>query len=130
MARSPVVGDLGRFVHVSADAMADILAHDGEAVRLHIRLHGVGDVGDAVALAGLRKSFKKALTSHVDQPLCLFGNFSAGVSGCAVAVEAADVCAHVHTDDIALLEHPGTRDAVDDLVIDGHAHAGGIAVVV
>ena len=56
VARRPVVGDLGRFVHVSADAMADILAHDGEAVRLHIRLHGVGDVGDAVALAGLRKS--------------------------------------------------------------------------
>ena len=110
--------------------MADILAHDGEAVRLHIRLHGVGDVGDAVALAGPRKSFKKALTSHVNQPLCLFGNLSAGVSGCAVAVEAADVCAHVHADDIALLEHPGTRDAVDDLVVDGHAHAGGIAVVV
>ena len=36
----------------------------------------------------------------------------------------------VHADDIALLEHPGTRDAVDDLVIYGHAHAGGIAVVV
>ena len=90
----------------------------------------MGDVGDAVALAGLRDPLKEALTSYVDQPLRLFGNGSAGVGGRAVAVEAADVCAHVHADDIALLEHPGTRDAVDDLVIDGHAHAGGIAVVV
>ena len=32
--------------------------------------------------------------------------------------------------DIAIFEHPGTRNAVNDLVIDGHAYAGGIAVVV
>ena len=46
------------------------------------------------------------------------------------AVEAGQKGAHVHADDIALLEHPGTRDAVDDLVVNGHAYAGGIAVVV
>ena len=54
----------------------------------------------------------------------------AGVSGRAVAMEASDVCAHVHADDIALLEHSRTRDTMDDLVVDGHAHTGGIAVVI
>ena len=45
-------------------------------------------------------------------------------------MEAADKRAHVHADDVALLQHPLTGDAVDDLIVDGDAHAGRITVVV
>ena len=45
-------------------------------------------------------------------------------------MEAADERAHIHTDDVALLQYPFAGDAVDDLVVDGDAHAGRIAVVV
>ena len=45
-------------------------------------------------------------------------------------MEAADERAHVHADDVALLQHPLAGNAVDDLIVDGDAHAGRIAVVV
>ena len=45
-------------------------------------------------------------------------------------MESADERTHVHADDIALLQHPLAGDAVDDLIVDADAHAGGIAVVV
>ena len=60
----------------------------------------------------------------------LVGHLPAGVGAGAVAVESADERTHVHADDIALLQHPLAGDAVDDLIVDADAHAGGIAVVV
>ena len=130
MARRAVVRHLGRLVHLSADAVADILPHDGEAVLLHILLHRVTDVRDAAALAGVFDALEEALPRDVDEPLRLLGNLSAGVGRRTVAVEPADIRAHVHADDIALLQDPFAGDAVDDLVVDGDADAGGIAVVV
>ena len=55
------------------------------------------------------------------QPHGLVAHLAAGVGGGAVAVEAADVGAHVHADDVALLQLPGAGDAVDDLLVDGDA---------
>ena len=42
--------------------------------------------------------------------MCLVGHLPAGVGAGAVAMEAADVGAHVHADDIALLQHPLDRE--------------------
>ena len=110
--------------------MTDIFPDDAEAVGLHIGLHGGGDVRQAAALAGVFHALEKALLGDTDQPQRLVGHLTAGVGAGAVAVEAADERAHVHADDVALLQHPLAGDAVDDLIVDGDAHAGGVAVVV
>ncbi len=124
MARCPVVGDLRR-LRASADRCRD--RHTPARRRSRSPPHTPAPrrrCSTGGSPPGHTNALKEALTSHPDQPLCLVGNLPAGVSGCTVAVEAADVRAHVHTDDVALLQHPVARDAVDDLVVDGDAHAG------
>ena len=124
------VGYLRRLVHMVTDAVTHILPHDGIAMRLGILLHSGRDVGQAIALPGVFQPLEEALLCHTDQIHVLVGHLPAGVSAGAVAMDAADVGAHVHADDIALLQYPWTGNAVDDLVVDGDAYAGGIAIVV
>ena len=47
----------------------------------------------------------------------------------AVPVESSDIRAYIAADDIALFQHPGSRDAVDDLVVDTDTDAGRIALI-
>ena len=130
MAGAAIVGHLRRLVHVAPDAVTHILPDDAVALTLGIRLNGGGDVGQAIALLGVPDALKEALLGGTDQPQRLVGHLPAGVGAGAVAMEAADERAHVHADDVALLQHPLAGDAVDDLIVDGDAHAGRIAVVV
>ena len=53
---------------------------------------------------------------------CLIADLTAGIGGGTVAVEAADESTYVYADDVALLQLPGTGDAVDHLVV--HRDAG------
>ena len=48
-AASTVVGYLGTFVHVAADAVSAHFAHNGVAAFFAVGLHGIGDVAYAVA---------------------------------------------------------------------------------
>ena len=110
--------------------MTDILPDDAEAVGFHIGLHSGGDIRQAVALPGILDALEKALLRNTDQPHGLVGHLPAGVGTGAVAMKPSDKRTHVHADDVALLQHPLAGDAVDDLVVDGDAHTGRIAVVV
>ncbi len=65
---------------------------------------------------------QEALLGHFDQLFCLIADLTAGIGGGTVAVEAADESTYVYADDVALLQLPGTGDAVDHLVV--HRDAG------
>ena len=105
-----------------------------EIVRAKTLIMDFSDQFDGVvtedALPGVFQPLEEALLCHTDQVHVLVGHLPAGVCAGAVAMDAADVGAHVHADDIALLQYPWTGNAVDDLVVDGDAYAGGIAIVV
>ena len=47
----------------------------------------------------------------------------------AVTMEAADVGANIHADDVALFQHPLTGNAVDDLVVDADACRSGKSAI-
>src|SRR3954449_5863463 len=47
--RLPIVGDVGLFMHLVPDPVANELADDGVAVRLGVRLDGPADVPEAAA---------------------------------------------------------------------------------
>ncbi len=132
MPRSGGAMAAGRMCPHSSACCSPMVTHIPIRRRLHIgiRLNGGGDVGQAIALPGVLDALKEALLGGTDQPQRLVGHLPAGVGAGAVAMEAADERAHVHADDVTLLQHPLAGDAVDDLIVDGDAHAGRIAVVV
>ena len=124
------VGDLGVFVHGAADAVADELADDAEALGLAELLDGGGDVAEPSAnLALLDGLFERGLGDF--EELCGFGrDLADGVGDGGVGVEAVDDDAAVDGEDVAFFEDAlGVGDAVDDLVVDRGAEGGGIAVV-
>ena len=91
---------------------------------------GPGQIRQPIALAGVPEPLEEALPGHLDEPGRLLRDPAAGVGGRAVAVVSVLEGAHVNGDNVPLFEHPIARNAVDDLVVDRHAHAGGKAVVV
>ena len=110
--------------------MTHILPHNGETVVLHILLDGGGNVAQSVPFGGLGNAFKKALPGHIDQALRFFGDLPAGEGGATVAVVSAKERAHVDADDIALLQHPLSGNAVDNFIVHRRTDAGRKPVVV
>ncbi len=72
---------------------------------------------------------EEALPGHVDQILSFRRNLAAGEGRGAVPVESSDIGAYIDADDVTLLQHPWTRDTVDDFVIDADTDAGRIALI-
>src|ERR1051326_5241707 len=66
-ARLSVVRDLRVFVHFSADAVADVVAHDAVAVCLGERLHGPADVAEVLARPALKYRALKTLLGDADK---------------------------------------------------------------
>lgn len=62
-----VVRDLGCLMHVASDAVADIVAHNAEAVRLGILLDRRADIVDAVSCSCEFQSLIKALTCDLNE---------------------------------------------------------------
>ena len=96
---------------------------------LHIDLDGVADVAHPAAPAGVFDALPEALLGDFDQALRLRTDLSAQIGGGAVAVEAADQGAYVHTDDVALPQLSGAGDTVDDHLVHRDAGRAGEAAV-
>ena len=118
MACGAVVAYIGGLVEVSAHTVSGEITDDGEAVGLHVLLDGVADVGDTAAFPGKFHALPEALFGDADQLQGLLAHLTTGVGARTVAVKAADVGAYVNADDVAVLQHTGTGDAVDDLFVD------------
>ena len=71
--RSPgtVVRDLRVLVHLAADAVADVLADDREALAFDVGLDGCADLADPRAGAGGADATPERLSRDIDQPLRL-----------------------------------------------------------
>ena len=115
---------------MTSDAVSDVLPDDRIAVALDVRLHGGGDVKEAVSLSCLRDTLEKALAGHVNQVLRLRGDRATRECGATVAVITADERAHVHADDIAFFEAALPRNAVYDFLVDADTDTRGESVVV
>ena len=129
MARWAKVGYLRRLVEFGPHTVAHEVPHDGAAVCFHVLLHRVGDIIDPVAGAGELDALPEALFGHMDQMHGLVAHLSAGEGGGAVAVEAVQKGTHVHADDVALLQLPGTGYAMDDFLVDRDTGGAGETAV-
>src|SRR3990170_2536018 len=97
--------------------------HDAETVALALRLHGVGDVADAVPRPALHDGLVEALARDIEELLDSLGDRPDRQGDGAVAVVALDDAAEIEPDDVAVLELSlGRGDAMDDLVIYRGAH--------
>ena len=117
-------------MHIPANTVAHIFAHHGIAVCLHKGLHCVGYIRQAVALPGELQTLKEGILGHTDEAQGFVGHLAAGVGAGAIAMVAADICTHIHADDVTLAQHPFAGDTVDDLIVDADAYTGRITVVV
>src|SRR5207245_914601 len=118
-------GDLRVFVHDAADAVADVLMHDAEAGRLGVLLHAQGDLRPPLAAAQLRHGDLQHLLAHLDQPAPLRADLADDNRGRRVRAPAVELAGGVDLDQIALADHAGAGNAVDDLLVEGDAGRGG-----
>ena len=101
-----------------------------EAEGLHVGLDRVADIGHPVSAPGQLNALPEALLGDFNEFFCLVAHLPAGIGGGAVPVEAADIGAHIHADDVPLLKLAGPRDAVNHHLVDGDTGGGGKARVV
>ena len=125
-----VVGHVGVFVHVVADAVAHVLTHHAVAVGLCQRLHRMADVAQVVARNGLLYAGLKAVAGALAQALDLVGHL-AHVEGPGVVPRPAGlVGARVNGEDVPILQdHVGERETVHDLLVHRRADAAWEAAV-
>src|SRR5258705_1835077 len=120
----PVVGELRLLVHLGADAVADELADDAVAAGRGGVLDRGRDVAEVGAGNGGRDAGHHRQAGRVDE----LGDLGAGGADDerpgAVAMPAVVDGPGIDRYDLALADQPLTRDAVDDLVVDGDAQAG------
>ena len=116
-------------VHLRADTVADVIAHDGIPLGLRIVLNSRRDIGDAVACNGVLYPLKKALAGGGNEAKRLIAALAAGICPRAVSDKTLICRADIDADDIALLKAALAGYAVNDLVVYRDADAGRIAVV-
>src|SRR5262249_8260007 len=119
------VRDLWILVQRATDAVADEGSHDRQAVALHVRLNRVGDIRQAPARPALLDGLIEALAGDVEQLLHLRGHVTDRDGDRAVRIVPIDDTPEIQAHDVAVLEAAmGGRNAVDDLLVDGHADRG------
>ena len=130
-----VVGDVGLLVHGRADAVPHVVLDDARRIgQAHdVVVDGPADVADAPSRGECGDTPPHGLASDGAQALPGLPRRSVasveddGERG--VAVPSVEDGSAVEGDEVARLENPLPRDAVDDLVVDGHADLRRIAPV-
>ena len=131
LARAPVVGHRGLHVHARSDAVADVLLDDavGLPSGTHHGLHRMSDVRQSIPGARRGKTGPKGFLGHTRELPKILGHIAHEHREGSITVPAIDDGAAVDGDDIALGQPSGTRDAVDDLLVDRHADMRGEPVI-
>ena len=96
-----------------SDIVKSAAGRDKGKLFFDIALDGAGQIRQAIPLSGVLESLEKALAGHVNEPLGLLRDPTAGVSSGTVAVVPVLERTHVNGDDVPLPEHPAARDAVN-----------------
>ena len=109
--------------------MPDEAADDREAVLLGGDLDRVRDVGEPVAGPALLDPSRKGGPAAFEQPLHVGGDLADRERVSRVGDEAVECDAHVHREDVALLERAQARNPVHDHVVRRGADRGRVAAV-
>ena len=126
----PVIGDGRVLVHLPADAVPDVFAHDRKAVRFRMRLHRCADVVQRRACTQVFDRLPEALLGDAHELLLFLADGADRKSARPVAVEPVFIGAQIDADDVALFENDVLRgDAVHDDLVDGGADACGVAAI-
>lgn len=121
----PVVGNLGFLVEAPADAMADKLANDAEAMADDEVLDGSAKIAQPTAGTGVGNRLEQRLLSDSQQSFGIVRDVARGDGGGVVADETGLDDANVDFDDIARHDSPRTTDAMNDLLVYGNADVAG-----
>ncbi len=124
-----VVGDVRRFVHLPADAVADVLTHHTESERFGGRLDGVSDVAKSVPAPELAHPVPQRLLGDIEQTLHLVGHITDRHGECRVTVPALVDRSGIDRDDVAVAEGVAVGDSVDDRRVRRCADRGGEPVI-
>jgi len=115
--RAAVVQHLRVLMEDLPDAVTAELAHDREARGFRVPLDGVADVAERGARAHLRDTEPETFPADVTQPPRCDRGLAGDEHPAGVPVEAILDDGDVEIDDVAMLQHPLTRDAMTDLVV-------------
>ncbi len=116
-----VVRNLRLLVQLAADAVPDKLADHRVAVLDDVLLHRGGEVAEHPAVAGVVDRHVQRLLGRRHQVQGLLGDIAGRHGQRIVADPALVLDADVHLDDVAVLDHARSADAVDDLLVDRDA---------
>ena len=118
-------------MQVATDAMAGVVLHHRIAMGLDVVLNGASDIQQAVARLDAGQTLHERFLGHPGEPLGLLaGPLAHTEADAAIAVVALEVGTRVDLDQVASTDHPfAAGDAMDDLMVDRGADAGGKAVV-
>ena len=122
------VRNVGGFVEVYTDAVANVALDGREAILHDVRIDRVADITHTVTHAESGDTAEEAFTRDVDQLLRLGRDCSHTDGARCVTVYAIPICANIDLDDITRTDHTLLgRYAMDDLIIDADARASGEA---
>jgi hypothetical protein len=91
-------------MHVPANAVSHQLSHNAIAVGLCMRLHGGGNIANAISRTRKTEPFIEALPRDANQPFDLRFYVADEVGPCRVSMPAVQIRADIYADDIAIEE--------------------------
>jgi len=115
------IGDLRILVHFAAYAMPDKALDGIKSVVGHVLSHLPGDLAPSGLVVHLLDGQIENPLGYIKELLDFVGNSSHGVGYGRVAAPTIEHATGVHAHDVAFLEWPIVRDAVDDRFVDRHA---------
>ena len=92
---------------------------------LHIGLDCRGNIQQPMPFFCVPDSFEEALSRYINEILRLRRDGPAGECRRTVPMESVNVRSHIDADDVAFLQNPFAGNAMDDLIVDADAGAGG-----
>ena len=120
-----VVGHLGLFVELAADAVADEFAHNAVTILADVMLDAVAEISEHPAVTGILDGIEKGFFGGSEEMQRFLGDVANGNGEGVVADPAVVIDADVDFDDVAVLDDTRTADAVNDLLVDGDADVAG-----
>ncbi len=117
------------FVHLRADAVAHKTAHHAKTGGLHILLDGGADGVDVIARPRLLDAHIEALLGHAHEAPGLVAHPPHRIGARCVPHKTLKNHAHVHADDVPLVQGARRGETVHHLLVDRAAGGKGIAVI-
>ena len=84
------IRDLGRFVHLMADAVTGVVSHESVAGRNYDAFYRMTDVSERSSRLYRGDTVMEGFKRKIEQPLSLFAYFPYSIGACRVAEKALD----------------------------------------